>query len=81
MTSVARRDVENLPGRRRPCQYETIIRPRHDWSMRLLDSNSRRHGRQGGGLKGILSAFIVVDLGEQRRASHCFLKAGPSLDY
>ena len=81
MTSVARLDVENLPQQRWSCQPATTGRPRHDWSMRLLDSNSRRHGRQGGGLKGILSAFIVVDLGEQRRASHCFLKAGLSLDY
>ncbi len=81
MTSVARLDRKNLPWQGGACQPVTDGRPRHDWSMRWLDSNNRCHRRQGDGLTGILSAFIVVDLGEQRRASHCFLKAGLSLDY
>ena len=39
MTSVARLDVENLPGQGRTCQPGTTRRPRHDWSMRLLGGN------------------------------------------
>ena len=39
MTSVARRDVENLPVKGRSCQPGTTGRPRHDWSMRLLGGN------------------------------------------
>ena len=42
MTSVARRDVENLPGQGRSCQSGTTGLPRHDWSMRLLGVSDTR---------------------------------------
>jgi len=38
MSSVARPDVENLPGYRPACQREANGRPRHVYSMRWLDS-------------------------------------------
>ena len=39
MTCVARLDAENLPYDGWPCQPGTTRWPRHDWSMRLLDSS------------------------------------------
>ena len=57
MTSVARLDVENLPGRGRSCQPVTTGRPRHDWSMRLLGLSAS----QDNGVGRVVALQVVLD--------------------